>query len=238
MIKLTVRISPKSHPYRPIGKTMPHNPIPSMDPYESFGIKDPLYLTVKTLEVPSRGQSTTDLFPPPPQKEAAKTAGMKTLAPALASAFLEIIELVLHALTFVLGATVLGLNIHTVRLYTMSQDINFSGINISWPHNLNVLPVHLMLGLAAVTMAYSFTALTHTCCRPNARPTNFLRASLFSLNLLLCIVWIIISANNINAEHATTPTVRHWACRRVDSPSNAVVGYAPVCRDQVSLQKS
>ena len=158
---------------------------------------------------------------------------IKTPKPTDLARWPSISGLILHTLVLLFSFSIIGLIFHSKMLYSGSRDIHFSGINISWPKDIDLFPVEFVLVLTAVSVVHSFLSITQHCRRFNSTPIGVIDMSLAGFSLLLFGAWIAGIVLLARTENSPSSTLRQWACRRKDSPSNILVDYASVCREQV-----
>ena len=139
----------------------------------------------------------------------------------------------------VLVATIpiIGLLSHTLRSYSGSRNIHFgTGASISWPQDLNLIPAYTFLALAAATVPVVLISAIHQGWLFNQKYHTFSigeGASALSACILF-VLWLATDGIQAKSEGDPKKDLLKWACKRDSSPTNVLVGYDSICREQVS----
>ena len=164
----------------------------------------------------------------PPELDVEKKAG-----PQACVGWLAILALVLRTIIVLFCFSIIGLVFHSKVLYSESQNINFSGIYVSWPRDLDLLPVEFVLILAVVSVAYSLLSLTQHCGQIRSMSRLTITVPLVASSVLFFGAWVAADVFLNRSIKFPSSSLRQWSCRRRDSPTNILVNYAFICREQV-----
>lgn len=140
----------------------------------------------------------------------------------------------LHLLVGSSSIAIIALVAHSLRTYFDTMNIKFGGINASWPKDLNLRPAYFFLVIASLSLAVSLVSSLYSFMRRNS-PTFSVIDAVSALGvIILAALWITGDALQYQSEKTPKRDVLSWSCRRSESPTNALVGYASTCTQQVS----
>ena len=135
---------------------------------------------------------------------------------------------------------IIGLLSHTLRSYSGSRNIRFgTGASISWPEDLNLIPAYTFLALAAATVPVASISAIHQGWLFKQKYHTFSigeGASALSACILF-VLWLVTDGIQAKSEGDPKKDLLKWACKRDSSPTNVLVSYDSICREQVSHPK-
>lgn len=138
-----------------------------------------------------------------------------------------------HILAIIFTATIIGLVSFCLRKYFDTRNINFSGINESWPQDLNLQPSYIFLAVSSLSLAFSTASCAYLFLR--RKSTTFTAFDIISLVMsgVIFVIWVLGDVSQTQSHRHPTADILKWSCRRSDSPTNAIVSYASVCYKEV-----
>ena len=142
----------------------------------------------------------------------------------------------LHLLVASSSSAIIALVAHSLRTYFDTRNIKFGGINASWPKDLNLQPAHFFLVIAALSLAASLASSLYSFVRRNSPGFSAIDAASAMGAIVLVALWITGDVLQYQAEKTPKRDMLSWACRRSESPTNTLVGYASTCSRQVRPQ--
>ena len=146
----------------------------------------------------------------------------------------RILSASIHVLVCALSIAVIGLGSHTLKGYSGTRGIHFGGVSISWPEDLNLHPIYIFLAVSALTLILSIPSTILTLRRMiAAAPFSLLEVASTMASLVLSLIWIAADFLQHHSESTPKKDLLSWACRRNDSPTNALVRYQSICQEQV-----
>lgn len=140
----------------------------------------------------------------------------------------------LNILVILLSIAIISLVSHSLHSYSSTRNIKFSGINASWPKDLNLRPAYFFLAISSLTIAFSFVSSIHTFLRRNSNSLSVFEAVSLVATVPLFGLWIAGDVIQYQSERVPKGDVLEWSCRRRNSPTNTLVSYASICDEQVS----
>ena len=171
-----------------------------------------------------------------PSSAASDTSGPSPLKRTSKSAprWPGITRLALNLLIVFSATTLLGLVSNSAFQYSHTKGINFSGYDMAWPQDLDVLPTEYLLAVAVVTLIASLIASVQSYRRLHAQMLSLTDKIFVGLAIILFGAWIGGNVILNQSLGASKPNMMRWACHRRDSPTNVLVSYSSVCQEQVS----
>lgn len=138
-----------------------------------------------------------------------------------------------HILVIIFSATIIELISFCLHKYFETRDINLSGIQESWPKDMNLQPPYLFLAVSCLSLAFSTAACAYLFLR--RKSTTFAALDIVSTAMsgVIFVIWVAGDAVQTHSQKYPTTDILEWSCRRIDSPANAIVSYASVCREEV-----
>ena len=129
--------------------------------------------------------------------------------------------------------TIIGLICHSLRSYSNTKNIKFSGLNLSWPTDLNLLPAYYFLAVSALSIVVSLAISVQSFRQRNSIDFSVIDKVFMVFSIAMFAVWIAGDILQTRSEETPKKDVLKWACRRRNSPTNALVSYAVTCDEQV-----
>ena len=142
----------------------------------------------------------------------------------------------LHLLVMSSSIAVIILVAHSIRTFFHTRNIKFGGTNSSWPKDLNLQPAYFFLAIASISLAVSLGSSLYCFLRRNSLIFSIIDAVSAVGTVLLVVLWIAGDALQYQSEKTPKRDVLSWSCRRSESPTNSLVGYASTCTEQASLR--
>ena len=139
-----------------------------------------------------------------------------------------------HVLVVLLSTVIIGLGAHTLTGYSATRGIHFGGVNNSWPTGLNVHPIYISLTISAMGLIVSIPSAILTLRRLKLPTFSNLEVTSTMISLVMLLLWLASDFLQHQSELTPKKDLRSWACRRTDSPTNALVRYQTICQEQVS----
>lgn len=144
----------------------------------------------------------------------------------------------LHLLVMSSSIAIVILVAHSIRTFFHTRNIKFGGTNASWPKDLNLQPAYFFLAIASISLAVSLGSSLYSFLRRNSLIFSIIDAISAVGTVLLMVLWITGNALQYQSEKTPKRDVLSWSCRRSESPTNTLVGYASTCAQQASLRLS
>jgi hypothetical protein len=200
----------------------------------------------------NNSEPATPYFPPPPKEKGrlfVHAKSPRSRSPSLAPFILKpdrevetasptprwprIVRLALRVITLITSPVIVGLLVHSIRVYYRTRDINFSGTDGSWPSSTNLAPAHFLIAVASISIVMSLMALLQ-CLRkqPLASISTWDVVSI-SFSLILVVLWIASSVVFEKNGQAGENSLVSWSCDRKHSPGNHLISYGVICGEQV-----
>ena len=139
----------------------------------------------------------------------------------------------IHTFVVLFSIAVIGLISHSLHSYSGTRNIRFSGINISWPKDLNLRPAYFFLAVSSLSIAFSFVLSIHSFLRRKSNNLSVFEVSSLVMTVLMFGLWIAADVVQYQSEKTPKKDVLKWSCRRRNSPTNTLVSYASTCGEQV-----
>lgn len=138
-----------------------------------------------------------------------------------------------HILAIIFSATIIGLISFCLHKYFDTRNINFSGIQESWPQDLNLQPSYVFFAVSSLNLAFSTASCAYLFLyRKSTTFTAFDTISL-GMSCILFVIWVVGDAVQTHSHQHPTADILKWSCRRSDSPTNAIVSYTSICNMEV-----
>ena len=128
---------------------------------------------------------------------------------------------------------IIGILAHSLRSYSGTRGIQFTGQSISWPIDLNLQPSYMFLAVSALTVLPSAASVIVLFKRSKNPSLGLIEKILAVASCVLFVLWIVAVVLQRVSENTPKKDLLKWACRRRQSPTNAVVSYWSVCEEQV-----
>ena len=139
-----------------------------------------------------------------------------------------------HILVIIFCAIIIVLTSFSLHKYLDTRNIYFSGIRESWPQDLNLQPSHLFLVLSSLSLAFSTASCAYLSLHRKSTTFTALDITSCAMSGLIFVIWVAGDAVQTQSHRHPTADILEWACRRSDSPTNALVRYASICHEQVT----
>lgn len=143
-----------------------------------------------------------------------------------------------HILIVLFSIAIIGLVSHSLHSYSSTRNINFSGLNASWPKDLNLRLEYFFLAISSLSIASSFASSIHTFLRRKSNSFSVFEIVSIIMSVLVFSLWIAGLAVQYQSEKTPKRDVLRWSCRRRNNPTNTLVSYASICDEQVRLSRS
>lgn len=140
----------------------------------------------------------------------------------------------LHLLVMSSSIAIIVLVAHSLRAFFNTRNIKFGGTNASWPKDLNLQPAYFFLAIASISLAVSLGSSLYSFLRRNSLTFSIIDAVSAVGTVLLMVLWITGDVLQYQSEKTPKRDVLSWSCRRSESPTNSLVGYASICTQQAS----
>lgn len=140
----------------------------------------------------------------------------------------------LHLLVMSSSVAIIVLVAHSVRTFLDTRNIKFGGTNASWPKDLNLQPAYFFLAIASISLAVSLGLSLYSFLRRNSLTFSIIDIVSAVGTVILLVLWITGDALQYQSEKTPKKDVLSWSCRRSESPTNTLVGYASTCAQQVN----
>lgn len=140
----------------------------------------------------------------------------------------------LHLLVMSSSIAIIALVAHSLRTYFHTRNIKFGGINASWPKDLNLQPAYFFLVIASTSLAVSLGSSLYSFLRRNSLTFSIIDAASAVGAIILAVLWTTGDVLQYQSEKTPKRDVLSWSCRRSESPTNTLVGYASTCTEQVN----
>lgn len=128
-----------------------------------------------------------------------------------------------HILAIIFSATIIGLISSCLHKYFDTRNINFSGIQESWPQDLNLRPSYISLAVPSLNLAFSTASCAYLFLY--RKSTTFTALDIISLvmSCILFVIWVVGDAVQTQSHQHSIADILKWSCRRSDSPTNVIV---------------
>lgn len=146
----------------------------------------------------------------------------------------RIVGVALNLFVLLGSISIIGILAHSLHNYSGTRGINFAGLNISWPKDLNLHPAYVVLAASSISIGPSLASTLVGFRRLRIPSYSIMERILAVLSGLLLVMWITGVALQGVSERTPKKDLLSWACRRRESPTNVLVSYTSICDEQVS----
>lgn len=139
----------------------------------------------------------------------------------------------LHMVVIFSSITIIVLVSHSLKSYSGTRDIKFSGLLVSWPNDLNLRPSYFFLTSSALSLALSVVLSIYSFFRRNRPSFTAIEVASTIISVIMAVLWITGDVLQSQSEKTPKKDVLKWSCRRKGSPTNSLVSYASICNEEV-----
>ena len=143
------------------------------------------------------------------------------------------IGIALHIIVISSSIIIIALVCHSLKSYSGTRDIKFSGILTSWPKDLNLRPAYFFLTSSSLSLALSVVLSVYSFLRRNRPSFTAVEVASTIIGVIMSALWITADVLQHQSEKTPKKDVLMWSCRRRGSPTNSLVSYASICNEQV-----
>lgn len=139
----------------------------------------------------------------------------------------------LHMIVVFSSITIIALVSHSIKSYSSTRNIRFSGLLVSWPNDLNLRPAYFFLISSALSLVSSIALSIYLYLRRNRPSFTPVEVASIIMGLVMSVIWITGDVLQYQSEKTPKKDFLKWSCRRKGSPTNSLVSYDAICDEQV-----
>ena len=143
-----------------------------------------------------------------------------------------------NTFTLLASISIIGIIAHSLHDYSGTRGIHFGGTTNSWPKDLNLHPAYFILAASALGIAPSIASTAISLRRLRSSTCSTTERIMAIISGVLLVIWIVGDILQSLSEKTPKKDLLSWACRRRESPTNAVVSYTSICDEQVRAEFS